>query len=231
MKKIIPIVLMFVMLFSCKEQQIIAKDNLVSTSDCKCFDGIGSSKDDAPIITYKFKNNKSVNICGYIDKEMSEEYPIISEFNIFDCETGKSYVEYGALEICRIKQNDNELEIQQLRYLPVGKNWDWELIQIGEQTINPKGNSLYVSDLKPKLETYSIDSKEAATFLASIKTIKGYDANWEENIAKLEALSIIGNKEAWDILKNLENITGLKFDGALSEAWKSAIQNVNWINK
>lgn len=223
--------MLFVMLFSCKEQQVIAKDNIASTSDCNCFDGIGSSKDDAPIITYKFKNNKSVNICGYVDKEMSEEYPIISEFNIFDCETGKSYVEYGALEICRIKQNENELEIQQLRYLPVGKNWDWELIQIGEQTIKPKGNNLYVSDLKPKLETYSIDSKEAATFLASIKKIKGYDANWEENIAKLEALSIIGNKEAWDILKNLEKITGLKFDGALSEAWKSAIQNVNWINK
>lgn len=221
-------------LFSYKEQSepnLIAENTVIANKDCTCFDGIGSSKNDAPILTYQFNNQKSVSVCGFVDKEMSQEYPIISEFDIFDCDTGKSYVRFGALDICRLKQHKNELEIQQLKYLPVGENWNWELIQIGEQTIKPKGKKLEISDLRPKLEAYSINNRQAEIFLNSLDSIKGFDTNWEENIARLEALSILGNKEAWEKLINLENTTGLKFDGAISEAWKSAIENVKWIRK
>ena len=234
MRLSVSILFLIFSLFSCEKEtknNLIAENNVTSTKDCKCFDGIGSSKNDDPVLTYQFDNNKSVNVCGFVDKEMSQEYPIVSEFDVFDCETGKSYVRFGALEICRLKQNKNELVIQQLRYLPIGTNWNWELIQISEQTITPKGNQLKVSDLKPKVDAYTINATQAEEFLNSLENEKSFETNWEENIGKLEALSIIGNKKAWDKLINLETITGLKFDGALSEAWKSAIENVKWIKK
>lgn len=234
MKQFIAIIIIAIFQLSCKENsKIMSTENIkLSLADsCKCFDGIGSLKNDEPKLTYSFKNKKSVNICGFIDKEMTEQGFIISEFNIFDCDTGKSYVEYGAVKICRIVEKENELEIQDLRYLPIGDDWRWTLIQIGEQTIKPNGNDLYISELKPKIQPYKINKKQAEEFLHSLKQGEGFNSDWEQIIGRLEALAIIGNKKAWYILKDLEKFTGQKFDGALAETWKQSVANVNWIQE
>ena len=234
MKQFIALIIIAIFQLSCEENsKPKSKDNikLSLTESCMCFDGIGSSKNDEPKLTYFFKNNRSVSICGFIDNEMHEEGFIISEFNIFDCDDGKSYVQYGAVKMCRIVEKENELEIQDLRYLPVGDDWSWTLIQIGEQTIKPNGDELYVSELKPKIQPYTISKKQADDFLHSLKQGEGFNSDWEQIIGRLEALSIIGDKRAWNILKDLENYTGRKFDGALAETWKESVMNIKWIQK
>ena len=138
---------------------------------------------------------------------------------------------YGAIKMCRIVEKENELEIQDLKYLPVGDDWSWTLIQIGEQTIKPNGNELYVSELKPKIQPYIISKKQADDFLHSLKIGEDFYSNLEQIIGRLEALSIIGDKRAWNILKDLEKYTGRKFDGALAETWKESVANIKWIQK
>ncbi|KMQ67365.1 hypothetical protein [Chryseobacterium koreense] len=235
MKQRIAIIISAIFLVSCnKGKSKLNQENITNSkteNSCKCFDGIGSSKNDEPILTYTFENNKSVSVCGFVDKEMQEQGIIISEFNIFDCETGKSFAEYGALKICKIVENKNELKILELRYLPIGKDWNWELIEIGEQTIKPIENQLKTSELKPKIQNFAIDKKQADEFLNSLKPNEGFNSDWELIIGKLEALSTIGNEKAWNILKDLENFTGQKFDGALAETWKESVESVKWIRK
>jgi len=234
MKKAFTLVIFYFLIFSCKEnskQFSTSNDTIQSIQNCRCFDGIGASKNDKPTLTYEFPNGKTVSICGFVDKEMHEQGTIISEFNVFDCQNGRSYAEYGALKICRIVEKENELEIQDLKYLPIGNEWDWELIQIGEQTIKTNGNELIVTELTPKIEKYSINESQANEFLNSLKPGRGFNSDWEQIIGKLEALSIIGNKKAWNILENLENFTGIKFDGTLAETWKESVANVKWIRK
>ena len=228
------LVLFSFFVFFCKEnskQFSTSKNTIVNAKDCKCFDGIGASINDKPTLTYNFENGKSVSICGFVDKEMQELGTIISEFNVFDCESGKSYAEYGALNICRIVEKKNELEIQDLRYLPIGNEWNWELIQIGEQIIKTNGNQLFVSELTPKIQKYKISDNQANEFLNSLEPGKGFNSDWEQIIGRLESLSIIGNEKAWNILQNLDSFTGLKFDGALAETWKESVENVKWIRK
>src|SRR5690606_15114035 len=70
---------------------------------CLCFNGVGSAENDTPVITFDFSNKQKVSICGFWDHETHDSYNstpgfIISEFNIFNCETGYSYVEFGAQE-------------------------------------------------------------------------------------------------------------------------------------
>jgi len=160
---------------------------------------------------------------------MREEGLIISEFNIFECETGKALVEFGALQICRIKETTDSIIIEELKYLPTGANWGFELVRIGEQVVSLQNENLVASELKPKFQGASIEKVRQKEFLKSISKRKGIGENWEEELGKLELLSLIGNRRAWKILKNYEKIKRGQMDGALAEQWKDAIANVEWI--
>jgi hypothetical protein len=113
-------------------QAVVPKDN------CKCIDGIGSSKGDAPILEIKLNNGENISVCGFLDTEM--EGMIYSEFNVFECSSGKSLAEFDATQFCRVIKKPDTLLIQELKYLPAGKGWTWNLIQIGEQIITTKDN-------------------------------------------------------------------------------------------
>lgn len=195
---------------------------------CNCFDGIGSKKADKPILTFTFSNGQLVTVCGFVDKEM--EGVTISEFNVFNCSNGKALVEYGATRICRLVEKKDTLQVSEYRYLPIAKNWEWELIKIGEQNITIKSDNIVVSELKPNVENFTIEEKKANDFLKTLLKAKGKGVgkNWEVEIAFLEALSLKGNDKAWKILKNYEDFIGHKTDGAIAEIWKDAVANVKW---
>lgn len=196
---------------------------------CHCFDGIGSNKGDTVIIAMAFSNGESVSVCGFVDKEM--EGLTSSEFNVFECKTGRSLTVYDATQICRIVEKRDTMIIKELKYLPTGKNWAWNLIQIGEQIITTKEGSIFCSEHQPKLENFFIDNNDAIIFLNTLKQGKGHSSEWEYEIGKLEALALLGNKEASTILENYEEFTGQETDGAIAETWKDALATVKWITK
>ncbi len=196
-------------------------------SSCNCFDGIGSKKGDTAILKLNFTNGQSISVCGFVDKEM--EGIIISEFNVFECKTGKSLTEYDALQICKLQEKKDSLIIQELKYLPTGKNWTWDLIQIGEEIITIKEHKIITTGNKPKLEKFTIDENDARTFLNSLTKGKGRNNEWELEIGKLEVLTLLGNEKAKSILENYEEYTGQETDGAIAETWKDAKATTQWI--
>ena len=233
------IVLFIILISSCKNRKPI-NDNLSKNkskvevtefvkTDCKCFNGIGSSKGDTAILTMKFSNGQNISICGFLDKKM--EGIILSEFNVFDCNSGKSLTEYDATQICRIMEKSDTLIIQELKYLPTGKNWTWNLIQIGEQIITTEDKEILTAELLPKLEKFTIDDNDIQVFLNSLKKGSGHNSEWELEIGKLETLTLLGNEKAKSILENYEEFTGQKTDGALAETWKDAKATTQWIKK
>ena len=196
---------------------------------CNCFNGIGSSDQDTPALTFSFSNGKAVSICGYKSDESTPNELLISEFNIFDCSNGTKYVEYGALENCAIKTAKDLIKIELLKYLPTGENWTWKTITIAEQQLTPHSNELKASELKPSYTPVQISEDQQKAFLTGLKKGQGFGENWEEDIAKLEVLALNGNNRAWEILKNYEAFTGEQTDGALAETWKEAIATVEWL--
>lgn len=202
-----------------------------SKTECSCYNGIGSSEQDEPILVSKFSNGSSVSLCGYYDDEIQVEGLIMSEFNVFNCETGEALVEYGAVQICRIEEEKDALIISELKYLPAGENWNVELIKIGRQVITQDKNGILVANQIPDLAKIKIDKSKQEHFMGSLKRGNGFGSDWESELGKLEILSLIGNESAWQILKNYEEFTGEKTDGALAETWKAAISNVEWIKR
>lgn len=197
---------------------------------CACSAGIGSTTGQQPAMTTILSNGMSLATCGYFDEERQDGNGLImSEFNVFDCQTGKSLVEYGAVQTCRVLELQDELIIQELKYMPTGSDWKWEMRQIGEQRISVNGASFSVSKQEAKYKAPSISKAGQKQFLKSITKRKGFGDHWEEEVSKLEVLALGGNKKAWKTLKKYEKIKGGKVDGALAEHWKDALANVRWI--
>ncbi len=156
----------------------------------------------------------------------------MSEFNIFNCSTKKSYVEYEAVQTCRITAGKDSLIIHELKYLPVGENWAWKWVQISEQTITSGENDLFVSDVNPKIAPFSVDKELQNSFLDSMKLRKNGTVKFSYGeMEKLEVLALSGNEEAWKILKNYEEFTGTTPDGALAETLNESISTVEFVNK
>ncbi len=244
-RKIIFILVLSIFILSCGEKN--SKKNIVKTESkaqnvdqempiekesekkCNCYNGIGSSENDKPILTFDFSNGKSVSICGYKNPDSKYNELLISEFNIFDCLNGKQFVEYGAMENCLIKTEKDTIKIQLLKFLPIGENWKWTSIKVAEQIIIPDLNDLKISELNASYSPIRINNGQQRDFLNSLKNGQGFGEDWEENIGKLEVLSLSGNDKAWEILKNYEEFTGQQTDGAIAEMWKEAIATVEWL--
>ena len=203
------------------------------TNSCECFNGIGSSENDKPSLIVEFVNGQKLSVCGYEQKKISENEVLISEFNVFDCKTGKSFTEYGAVQNCQVSFENGVLKIIEFKYLPAGKNWEWKQVQIGLEQIFVKENKLIVIGQKPKCENIKIEKERIDEFFAELDSIKmnGKIENPEEILGKLEILSLNNNQKATTILFDFENYFNYVTDGAIAEQWKDAIATVNWIRK
>lgn len=219
------IILFAVLITSCNNKTIKCQDKAKSV--CNCFDSNGLKNESKPVLEKIFLNGKRISICGSLHKKESELR--VSEFNVFDCSTGKSLTEYDGTQDCRIIEKADTLIIQELKYLPTGKNWAMNSIQVGEQIITTKRKKLIIYPLFPKFESFSIDDLDAKTFLKSLKKGQGFSNEWEIELGKLEALTLLGNKEAESILENYEEFMGEKTDGALAEDWKEALAITRWL--
>jgi len=211
------------------EETEIVQPKIDKEKTCQCYNGIGASEKDNPLLIFDFSNGKSVSICGFKDPDLQTTELNISEFNVFDCLSGKSYVEYGAMENCIIKTKKDTLIIQLLKFLPTGENWKWSSVQIAEQIITTDLNEIKVLKIKTKYQPTSIDNKLQSDFLRTLKRGQGFGNNWEDDLGRLEVLSLLRNEKAWEILKNYEDFTGEQTDGALAEQWKDAVATVGWI--
>lgn len=64
---------------------IISITVTAQSTDCRCFNGIGSSEFDEPSLTIDFSNGTTLSVCGYEQEKLNENEVYISEFNVFNC--------------------------------------------------------------------------------------------------------------------------------------------------
>jgi hypothetical protein len=214
---------------------------LISTSSilfgqeekCKCFNGIGSSESDKPSLIVPFKNGINLSVCGYELEKISQNEIRISEFNVFNCKTGKSLVEYSALQTCNVTLNSGRLLITELKNLPAGVNWKWTLIPISQKQISEQGNNVIISSEKCVYEKIKIPQSKIDQFMEEVEQLKGkgYNKMHEMIMGRLTLLALNGNSKARSILTNFDTYFKCTPDGALAEQWSDAIGIVSWIKK
>ena len=171
-------------------------------TECGCYEGIGFSINDTPILVTKFDNGQILTVCGYLEKRISPTEVKVSEFNVFNCNTGESLVEFGALENCIVRFENSVLIIDKLSLLPTGDNWKWTYVTVGSQQLFKNGNDIVVTPLKPNFKMVGIPQNRINSLFKEIEKLKGkgYSDAFEEIIGKLELLALNNNIQAYNIL-------------------------------
>jgi len=188
-------------------------------------------ENDAPKMTLELSETIFLNVCGYEHERYGEDEILISEFNVFNCETGEALVTYGALQNCIVLKVDKRLEIKELRNLPSGKDWEWQSVQIALQQIYLKEDEVFVSKREPFHKTYKINATAKEQFLKSLKKLKGKGIlqNPDEIIGRLEFLAINDDKKAIKILKNFNKYFKYTVDGSVAEQLNEALETQAWL--
>lgn len=202
--------------------------------ECLCFDGIGSQKGDKPIRKIYFSNGIELSICGYYEPEEQTGSEIfLSEFDVFNCKTKKSYARYGALDDCSINIKKDTIIINKYDLLKVIENGEWVTSGVitSKQTLTIKSDSINVSKIFPAYKPTGYQGKTARDFLSQLEKLRNFGPheNWEENILKLEFLSLEGSEKAFNFLKKYDSITNYIASGVYAEELKNSIKNVEWI--
>ncbi len=200
-------------------------------SECGCYQGIGSEKNDTPILIATFNKGHVLSVCGFLNKSVSTNEVELSEFNVFNCNTGGSLVEFGALENCIVRFENSVLTIDKLSLLPAGDNWKWKYIIVGTQQLFEKGNDIVVTALIPNFKMVEIPQNRINSFFKEIELLKGkgYNDAFEEIIGKLEILSLDKNIQAYNILMDFDKYFGFKINGATREQLDEAISTINFV--
>ncbi|WP_167618206.1 hypothetical protein [Maribellus sediminis] len=214
---------------------LIVTSNFIlgQTKECNCFAGIGSSENDKPSLIVELSNGVNLTVCGYKHKEISDKEIIISEFNIFDCKTGKSLAEYGAVRTCTVKFDSGKLFITELIGLHVGENWEWQLVPLSQEQITGKDEGVVISSPKCVYEKIDVPNAKVDKFMEEVQELKGkgYNKNHDLIMNKLTYLALNGNSKARNILTNFDTYFNCTPDGALAEQWSDAIWAVSWVKK
>ena len=169
---------------------------------------------------FKFSNGKTIVLCGYID---TETQPItFSEFVLAVCGQDTIIDFWGALFTGKIVFKKDTLFIQEIIYIPVGKDfaykeavWTIEKIYFNKQKVIKK------TGVNRQIPKYS--KEKIALILKEYETAKpGLDDGKMELANKLFIATISGSKTARKYLGEFEKKFG-DLDGHFAEEYKELI--------
>ena len=168
-----------------------------------------------PDTSFRFSNGKTIVLCGYLDTET--EPVIFSEFVLAVCGQDTIIDFWGAVFTGNIKFKKDTLLIQELKYLPIERDfayketvWTIEKMYFAKQKLVRK---LLVNRQIPK---YS--NEKILLVLKEYEAAKpGPDESKTELVYKLFMAAISGSKTAVKYFKEFETKFGV--DGHLGEEY------------
>ncbi len=206
---------------------IIVTVNIAHT-ECICPDSLGAKAGSKPLAVLKEQGKqKSLVVCGYLEKQNADNSVIAAEFQVFQCGKKEPLLTYGALQKCKLKTNNSKLEIIELITWPFGENWKWIDIPYRQTIIkiNPYVKEDKIILKPPKLKKETID-----------KGIKFYESNRNKNEISIEiiekcvgiifTIALTGDKRAQQYLKQMRKEFHL--DGYASEIYSDALATYNF---
>src|SRR5690606_33985944 len=144
-------------------------------------------------------SRNKILICGFHE---NNQY---SEFEVGDCLSRKVISEYDATQSCRISCNGKQLKIIEVTKLPMNDNWECINIEIAEELIVARGDSIFSNGSKPLNIRHNISQSTQLEFLDYLESKGSKNLEMEEILGRLEVLAISGNERAILKLYSIKN--------------------------
>ena len=185
--------------------------------NCEC------KNNDTPIISFKDKSNNQLIFCGRLDKKLSEDKFVISEFKLIDCNDKKEIINQteDAVSKSIVTVKEDSLLIAETHYI-LNSKWEIDIVPateitikftLGKPILSSKRNVFIVPPLsKEQQDSLIILNKNLKEKAKTGKSIYPYD---EKSIYLLFMGAINGDEDAKYLLKNLDKLFVL--DGAIAE--------------
>lgn len=199
---------------SCENPNKVGKRDL---DNCNCKNNVAS------IIFFKDKNNNQLIFCGRLDKKLSENKFVVSEFKLIDCNDKKEIINQSEDAVSKsiVTIKTDSLLVAETHYI-LNSKWEIDIVPATETTIkfvqgkpvlSSKRNIFIAPPLgkeqQDSLITLNKNLKEKAK---TGKSVYPYD---EKSIYLLFMGAVNGNEDAKYLLKNLNKLFIL--DGAIAE--------------
>lgn len=184
---------------------------------CNCKNNV------APILFFKDKSNNQLIFCGRLDKIISENTFLISEFKLVDCNDEMEIINQSEDAVSKsiIIINPDSILIAETHYI-LNSKWEIDIVPALETTIkfihakpnlSPKRNVFTAPPLtKEQHDSLIILNKNLTEKAKAGKSIYPYN---EMTIYLLFMGAVNGSEDAKYLLKNLDNLFVL--DGAIAE--------------
>ena len=195
---------------------------------CLCFDGIGSSKGEAPVLELVVEGEPRAIVCGYTEAPAQARRALVSEFDVFDCASGESLAMYGATDRCEVAVRSDELHITELARLPAGEDWAWQQVPLIRRSVTAAGSSLALSAPEVVFEAPALSPERIAAFTTELATLKATRVvqieEWELIFGKLLVCALTGDQTCIAILEDPVSRLDIELDGAVAEAHRQALR-------
>lgn len=189
----------------------------MGADNCKCNNNV------EPIIFFKDKSDNQLIFCGSLDKKISENKFVISEFKLVNCKDKKEIINQAEDAVSKsiVTIKTDSLLIAETHFV-LNSKWEIDIVPAMETTVkfingtpnlSSKRNVFVAPPLtKEQQDSLSTLNKNLKEKAKSGKSIYPYD---EKTIYLLFMGAINGNQDAKYLLKNLSELFIL--DGAVAE--------------
>ncbi len=154
--------------------------------------------------------------------EVDKNDTVYSEFVLFECGSERNLGEWSALDPSRIRQLRDTLIVEDLDWLPVGKDFKYEYVTLFvNKYYCGKEGAKVIKTLSNSYRKYTRAQIEHVYKEYSMLT-KG---NFERNIEVADMLLwayVSGDAKAEEYFRTIESKFG-PFDGAIAESWHDAL--------
>lgn len=201
-----------------------------ASSTCDCANGNIAFNKSEPSFMHAFDRYNILAICGekipFSHPKAPEDKFSYSAFDIIHCGTGNTVASYSAKKECLIRIQENSFEVTELKKLPIGKDWAWELSPLNVELFKLEEDQ-FKSDTKVYIPIDpKISPSEAQETLAQI-TDKSTKLTLKEIIGRLEALSLAGMQEAKNLLTDLPKYSNQPIEELNAVIYQTALETVN----
>lgn len=192
---------------------------------CNCFSGPGSNTGDKPNFVWDNGINSLV-VCGFLDYRANQNDAVMTEFSIFDGESGELVFWSDSLKYYRLIRHNDGILLCRVEYLPRDIGEPWQELEFSRELIGFVDGKVARTKPMVNIASIAVSNKFIETFRDKVRAVVVDEAeylNTQEFMREALVCSISGDEFARDFLLHFESRLDIELSGSDAQSYADCI--------